>query len=119
MNAQLDNAQIPLKWRSWQQTWSIAFPSCIAKCSPSITRKRRRSNWCELTILSRSVLTLTTVACVKQDDMVSRDLPHIMPGDRNKVFNFLMRELPFNYPSNKKIREQEFTARSAIALAAR
>jgi len=43
--------------------------------------------------------------------MVQGELTQIMPGNREAVVAFLKKNLPFNYPTNKKIREEDFTAR--------
>lgn len=45
------------------------------------------------------------------NEMFETDKEHVIPGNRQFLINFLLRELPFNYPQNKKIREHEFTAR--------
>jgi len=45
------------------------------------------------------------------EQLVINDLPHIMPSSHKSVVSTLSRELPFNFPQNRKIREQEFVAR--------
>ena len=35
----------------------------------------------------------------------------LVPGSRGEISATLMRELPFNFPTNRKIREYDFTAR--------
>lgn len=45
------------------------------------------------------------------EEMVRSDLPHVLPGNKAYVVHFLSKELTFNYPANRKIREHEFTVR--------